>query len=468
MIKQVLFIVLISLVWNNYLIAQNSYGTIKYYELDTKIDFIKKKLFTTSEITITNEGYKEITSIPFILYRLLKVTSITVDGKSIPFNQEIKSFSDFDLLQVNTVIIKLSTPILNGDSIKISMSYEGSLLGYAETGLNYVKDKIDSGFTIIRPDCLSYPVLGKPQFSTLKLIGSQSFNYKIKVNVPDSLFVVNGGLLTNKTSINNHTTYTYKSLKSTYQIVTAIAKYRKLTTHNISTFYFEKDSTNAKKVHNVLLNTFELYSKWWGKLRGKNIFSLIETPEGYGSQATENYVIQTADAFNKSNQLRQLYHEISHLWNVKSSDKYPSRWNEGLATFIEYKTMEELEKKNILEDEVTKLYKAIKSDEKYGNIPFVDYGKKNITDRSYKTGFLFFYLLHKIVEEERFNKIIQSFYVKYYESGATLKDFENHSMKVSRINLSKLFNDWIFTTNFHNYLKEGIPISELIKNYRLD
>ena len=348
------------------------------------------------------------------------------------------------------------------------MEYEGTLLGYAETGMSYIKDHIDLNFTILRPDCLSYPILGYPEFSTIKSISLQNFEYEIKLNIPNNLCAVNGGILTNKVTKKGYTTYTFKSSKPTYQMVTAIADYKKLETENISTYYFEKDSTEAKKVHRVLLNTFELYSKWWGKLNNKNTFSLIEIPDNYGSQATESYVIQTAAAFNNPDQLMQLYHEISHLWNVKSTNKYPSRWNEGLATFIQYKTVDKLENRNVLNTEIIKVYESIKKNKNYRKKAFINYGKENVTDRSYKTGFIFFYVLHNVVGENKFNQIIRTFYQKYSNSGATIKEFENLATKVSNRNLSNLFNDWFYTTNFYYNLKENIPISKIVESYNLN
>lgn len=447
------------------LFAQNPYGSVKNHKLDVKIDYEKKKLYAKSELTILNETKNEISNIPLILYRLLKVTSVSIDGKSISFNQEVKSFEDFSVLQVNSIQLILNKPIPVNTSSKIEITYDGNLLGYSETGLNYVKDHINYDFTILRPDCLAYPVIGTPEFSTLKMINRERFNYTIKVSVPKLLTVVNGGTLVSKILDKNVNSYTYKSIKPTSQIVTTIAKYKKLTTNKVSTFYFEKDSLKAKKVHGVLLNTFDLYSIWWGKLKGEHSFSLIEIPEGYGSQATENYIIQTASAFNKKKQLRQLYHEISHLWNVDSNDEYPTRFNEGLATFIEYKTVKKLEKRNDLDIEVERIYKIVKSDEKYSEVALMNYGEKNLTDRSYTIGFLFFYILHEIVGEDEFNQLIKSFYKDYYATGATTIEFINYLKRNSKLNLQKLCDDWIYTSNYHNHLKKYSNLSDLVLIY---
>ena len=446
--------------------AQNSACRINDYELDVNLDYQKSKLYASCGLTLENGSSEQVDGLHLILYRLLKVTSVTVGGESIPYKQEIRSFEDWDVFQVNYLQISLTNPISIGASEKIVINYEGTLLGYDETGLSYVKDNIRPEFTILRPDCLAYPVLGKPEFSTLKEIAKQNFNYQLIVTVPDSLYVVNGGILSEKSFNHDLVTFTYKSIRPTYQIVTTISKYEILNTNKISTYYFEKDSSEATRVHAIMLTALELYSKWWGELKGTGNFSLIEIPENYGSQATEDYIIQTASAFNQPNQIRQLYHEISHLWNVKPKDKHPPRWNEGLATFVEYLTVEKIEDVKVLDSMAREYCRSVKSNDKYGEVALIDYGKENVTGRSYKVGFLFFYLLHKIIGEYQFNDIIKSYYDEYWQTGATTDQFVQHIEQNTAIDLDHFFDEWIYTTNYIKYLKEGVSLTEFVNRYK--
>lgn len=458
--------VILILFWGmvNFVHAQN-HTNIKNYALEMVIDYEQKKLYANCELSLSYEGEKELTEIPFVLYRLLKVTSVSINGQNIPFKQEIRSFEDWDVFQVNFVQIFLPETISYTKKLRLSIEYEGSLRGYSETELTYVRDKIDEDFTIIRPECLPYPILGTPKFSTLKNISAGNFTYHLKITVPDSLNVVNGGALIDSVSTNGLTTYEYKSVKPTYQIVATIAKYQSIEHRGISTFYFENDSEEALKVHEEMLVAFELYSKWWGKLDRSNNFLLIEIPENYGSQATENYIIQTASAFNEPNQIRQLYHEISHLWNVKSTDKNPPRWNEGLATFIEYLTIEKLKNRNVLDSVTNEYYQSIKSDNKYKEIALIDYGINNVTGRSYQVGFVAFYILYQIIGDDEFHYGIKSYYDKYCLTGSTTQEFVQHFNLRTKGNTEEFFNDWFFSTDFFKYLEEGLTLNELIQKY---
>ena len=362
-------------------------------------------------------------------------------------------------------------PLLKGDLCKLIIEYEGYLFGYVETGMGYVRDKIDTEFTILRPDCKAYPELGYPSEKINRAAGfAPSFNYTIKINVPDSLVAVNGGALISKETKDGYSTYTYRNTKLAWRIDIAIGKYKILETPLLRVYYLEKDSAGAETVYKYAQRTLDLYSKWWGKLKESKTFSVIEIPSGYGSQADETCILQTADVFNDSTQMQQLYHEVSHLWNVNSNDRYYPRWNEGLATFVEYLTIEKLENRLYL-DYVSDWYlkrvrKAIESDSVLRETPLIDFGKMGIQSNSYSVGMLMFRVLYQIMGENNFNKCIRTYYSDYYLNGGTTDEFVATAKKVSTTNLSKFFDDWIYSTKYTELIKVGLTINEMSKLYR--
>jgi aminopeptidase N len=215
--------------------------------------------------------------------------------------------------------------------------------------------------------------------------------------------------------------------------------------------------------------TLNLFSEWWGKLEESKPFSIIEIPSGYGSQADVTCILQTSDAFNDSTNLRQLYHEISHLWNVKSNDIYFPRWNEGLATFIEYLTIEKLENRPYL-DYVTDWFlkqvrKELESDSILNKTPMIDFGKMGIQSNSYTVGMIMFRVLYQIIGENDFNKCIRTYYSTYYFKGATTDEFVATAKKVSTKKLSKFFDDWIYSTKYTELIKKGLTVNEMCNLY---
>ena len=441
------------------------------YDLDVHVDYENKKIISTCGMTVINRTDEESKIIPLLLYRLMKVSSIKEEnGNPLVYSQRVLSFEDWEIYQANYIEVVPAKPLLKGDSCKLIIEYEGYLLGYTETGMNYVRDKIDAEFTILRPDCKAYPELGYPSEKINRAAGfSPSFNYTIKIHVPDSLVAVNGGALISKKPKDGYSTYTYQNTKLAWRIDIAIGKYKILETPLLKIYYLEQDSAGAQTVFKYARRTLKLYSEWWGKLKESKTFSVIEIPGGYGSQADETCILQTADAFNDSTQMRQLYHEISHLWNVKSNDQYYPRWNEGLATFIEYLTIEKLENRPYL-DYVTDWFlkqvrKEIGGGGKLNETPLIDFGKMGIQSHSYSVGMIMFRVLYQIMGESDFNKCISFYYSDYYRKGGTTDEFVATAKKVSAINLSKFFDDWIYSTKYTELIKTELTINEMSKLY---
>ena len=443
-----------------------------YYDIDVHVDYEKRKIAAICSMTVINTTSKESKIIPLLLYRLMKVSSIKDEkGTPLVYSQRILSFEDREKYQVNYIELIPDKPLQNGDSCKLIIDYQGYLFGYVETGMSYVKDEIDPEFTILRPDCNAYPELGYPSEKVNRLAGfAPSFNYIIKIHIPDSLVAVNGGVLINKETKNRYSTYTYRNTKLAWRIDIAIGKYKFLETPLLKIYYLEKDSAGAETVFKYAQRTLNLYSEWWGKLKESKTFSVIEIPSGYGSQADETCILQSADVFTDSTQMRQLYHEISHLWNVNSNDQYYSRWSEGLATFVEYLTIEKLENRPYL-DYISDWYlnlirKEIERDSLIRVTALIDFGKMGIESYSYEVGMIMFQVLYQVMGESDFNKCIRTYYSEYYKNGGTTDEFVASAKKASSAKLSNFFKDWIYSTKYTELIKAKLSINEMSKLYR--
>ena len=442
-----------------------------HYDLDLKIDFKEKRLQAICVMTINRNNKNPDTVIPLLLYRLMKVRSIKDDyGNNLRFRQRIMSFEDWETYQANFIEVSVPKNFLKSANYKLIINYEGFLWGYTETGNSYVKDQIKPEFTIIRPDCLAYPELGFPSAKINRAAGfAPSFNYKLKITVPDSLTVVNGGQLVSKINSNGNTIYNFKNTKLAWRIDIVIGKYKTLDHPILKIHYLEQDQAGAETVLRYARNAIALYSKWWGNLKELPIFSIIEIPSGYGSQADETCILQSADVFLDSLQMRQLYHELSHLWNVNPTDQFYPRWNEGLASFVEYLTIEKLENRPYL-DYITDWYlkllkKEIASDSLLKMTPFIEFSKKGIQSYAYEVGMLMFRILYEVMGETNFNKCIATYYSRYYLTGATTDQFVETAIQTGGNHLIEFFKDWMYTTNYTQLISSGLPIKEMSKLY---
>jgi hypothetical protein len=435
---------------------------ITSYDLRYRIDFNEQKLFCAASLTLNH--VKTGDTLHLLLYRLLKVRSVaTSDGRKLRFSQNVISFSDWDNFQVNSISIYLA------GASKINIEYDGYLFGYIETGMSYVKDHINPEFTILRMDSYAYPVQGITNWENNRAEGLSNFNYKVSVRIPDSLNVINGGKLVSKVNYADNTTeYIYINNKPAWRIDLAIAKYQEIHDKGFSVYYFPQDSLGAKVISTNIRKVSNLYSAWFGNISSSG-YSIIELPDDYGSQADVSCILQTAAAFKSDELMYELYHEISHLWNVSANDKQPCRLeSEGLAMFLQYLTVEKLnDKHGYLDSAVAKtlfrLKKKLDTDTQFAKTPMIDYGKKNMTSFSYTKGLLFFYLFYKLVGEESFLSGLKMFYNEYRGSGATTRQFTDFIAKnVNNKRIGLLVNSWVFTNESSQQIKECIDVDDLL------
>lgn len=443
----------------------------KDYKLDIKIDYDEERLYGKCQLTITNPTIEPVQMVPLVLYRLMRVTKITDEhGKALPYKQQVLSYEDFEALQVNYVEVSMENPLYKDEKKKIIIEYEGKLLGYSETGMSYIKDRIDPRFTIIRPDCRAYPAIGVPCWKTNRKAGLPKFDYEINATVPDTLVAANSGILTGKKVEFGEATYSYKSARPSWRIDISIARYGILNSSGQRIFYLAEDSLRAAEIMKSMQRTMELFTGWFGPLQNSSGITLIEIPDGLGSQTTIGCIIQSAGAFKDEQRLYELYHEISHLWNAPSNDQNPPRWEEGLAMFLQYLTVEKLEQRPALENGsqsmINRLKKTYAKRPQYKNIPMIRFGKESVTGLSYSAGMLFFYTLYSVVSETEFLKLIGSFYQEYYNTGATTEEFINHVKKNSSIDLTKLLNEWFYKPAYSKYIVDGLTIKQIIEKYK--
>jgi hypothetical protein len=450
--------------------AAFSVPAIDKYNLKFNFDFKEQKVFCKAELSLNN--IQQSDTINLLLYRLLKVKSIKDDlGNDIKFNQDVVSFSDWEALQVNYVSVFVNKVRPGHIEQKIIVDYEGLLLGYTETGMSYVKDNIDAAFTLLRMDCFAYPVQGTISWEKNRASGLSYFDYTISVTVPDSLSVVNGGQLISKNKTNGFTEFIFQNLKPAWRIDIAIGKYSTLNENGFSIYYFPCDSSGAKNVSESVAKTYSLFNNWFGEVPFSG-YSIIEIPNDWGSQTDVTCIIQEASAFKDRNKLYELYHEISHIWNVTSIDKSPCRLeSEGFAMFLQYLVTEKIDHKiGLLDSAANKIFENLKrkfaSDSVASNTAIIDYGRKQLTDLSYTKGMLFFYILYRNVGENVFMKTLNGYYKLYRNKGATTEDFLKYlQTELNTKKTEKLINDWILTSKSSKTILFSKSIENLAEKY---
>ena len=440
----------------------------KRYDLRFDVDYAAEMLRATARVELTNASKQPVHRASFLLYRLLQAKSARdAHRKSLPFSQAVVSFEDFRQLQVNRVVVSLPAALPPGGKTAIEIGYEGHLLGYAETGMLYVKDRIDPEFTILREDSYAYPQPGLPSVASRRAtVTKWSFDYSAAVTVPKDYVVANGGRLEGKDTSGDRVTFRYSSLKPSWRMDFAIAKYGELSAGPVRIFYLPGDSEGAAAVADAGKKALDLFRGWFGPPPKESPLTFIEIADGWGSQTDVTTIIQAAAAFRDVKQHREVFHEISHLWNPPDTDVPAPRWNEGLASFLEYLAQQELTGKPAVDERAAKVMAFLRSKladrPELRKIPLADYGRNNMTDFSYSVGGLFFDLLYRLAGRERFNGIVREYVAEHGASGGNIRDLAATAGK----DFSKLCDDWLFNTAWTDRVEKSAGIEELAAVYR--
>jgi hypothetical protein len=212
------------------------------------------------------------------------------------------------------------------------------------------------------------------------------------------------------------------------------------------------------------------FTDWWGPLEDYRGFAVIEIPDGWGSQADVTSIIQTAAAFKDSTHLPQLYHEISHQWNVRSTETFPPRWEEGLAMFAQYLVAEVRTGEPALESAVERYYKSVKKKLKdkpdYATTALVDFGRAGRTDFSYSMGMLFFATLYDLIGPTEFHEVHARHYRRFHRSGASTHAFADLLEECTSVDLTGFIDDWIFTSNYAQIILKSNSMTEVVDVYK--
>ena len=441
------------------------------YELEARVDYDSEQVRGTARMTLRNGSSTPVLEIPILTYRLMPITAVTDSaGRSLPFVQQVVSYEDFRQQQVNFARVTLPVPLPPGGGTTVVVRYGGYLLGYAETGMLYVRDHVDPEFTILRDDGVGFPILGYPSYAANRKHGLPQFDYVARITVPESLWVANGGQLRERRVADGQATFVYENLKPAWRMDFAIASYRVLDRGTLHVVYFPADSLGARRLMTAAERSLALYTEWFGPLQGGGAFTVIEIPDGFGSQADVTSIIQTAAAFKDSTQRRQLYHEVSHLWEVPPSEPFSPRLNEGLATFLEYYTADYLDGTNALKDRLVIVHKWLQDmaarRPELRTTPLRDYGRKEMTDFSYSMGMILFAVMHDLLGAERFRRVIRECHLRHGARGGTLDDFVRTAKAVSPRDLSRFFEDWVYSTRWVDALTAAGSVEELAARYK--
>ncbi len=440
------------------------------YDLTLAVDFGERMITATSRIALANETGAPVREASFVLYRLLTVRNVRDEGgRALGFGQRVVALEDEPRMQVNHVRITLPQPLAPGARITLELAYDGYLAGYTEV-MRYVQERVDTAFTIVRMDAKAYPEPGWPSDSLSRAAGLPSYDYLARVTVPASHVVANPGALVERTVADGRATYVFRNIKPAWRMDFAIARYGSLESGGLRVHYFPGDSAGAARLLDTMQRTMALYGRWFGALPDAPAFTIIEVPDGYGSQSDVSGILLVAPSFRDPRRAHDLYHEIAHIWIPPATEKPDPRWDEGFASFLEQLVVDSLEQRPALDERAQVVAKWLRAqvgrDTLLARVAPVDYGAAGITDYSYSVGMLMFYGFYRLAGPEAFNAALREYCTRYRAGGSTAQLVEV-ARRASPAPLDPFFRDWLFTTGWTQRLAKYPTLKAVIESYRV-
>ncbi len=419
--------------------------------LTLSVDYERPSVDGTTAITLVNRGGRSETEVPILLNRLMSVRSVTDgDGRVLKYQSSVSIFEDDPFRQVLATHVTLAAPLRPGATVTLRVRHDGPLVGYTETGSLYIKDKIDPAFTILRTDALAFPEIGVASDRANRLMKRDDFRFDARVTVPAAQVVATGGTLVERTTAGATATYHFAGDRVPFVNI-AIAPYKLIDAGVVRVYALPADAARAKPMMEATLRAIGRLVALYGPLPAKPQVTVIEIPDGFGSQASATAgIILDASAFGDQAQLTQLYHEVSHFWNPRDLDAPSPRWNEGLAMYLQYRLAREMDQFAETRAAIERARSRVCAADvrtQLERTPFARFGVEGTTDFSYRVGFLMFTALEALLGPERLDAAVREFVQGHIAKGGTTAELTATISRASTARpLDSFFRDWMETS----------------------
>jgi hypothetical protein len=453
-------------------VLQDALPLLTHLDLAVGVDYETGRIRGTATLTLHNRSSSTLARVPLLLNRLMRVEAVhDEEGRSLLLRQSVVVFDDLPKLQVNAIDLDLADPLPPDRTVRLAVSYEGHLVGYTEVGMRYTQDRVQRDFTILREDVYAFPVVGVPNARAMRTAARAPFGYGVSATVPEDLVVATGGEPVGRTAADGMATWRFRSRDPAPFLIVAIAPYGIAEADGLRIYHFPEDADGAAMVLEASRRAASRYGEIFGPLHRPMVLNVMQVPEGWGSQASlAGGIIQEAGAFRDRDQLQELYHELSHLWNALDLDTPSPRWNEGLATFFEGRMARELDgwegEMADLQQVATRLLTRCSPDQPCGSIPMRRYGEERMTGLSYSVGYLMFATLYHTLGEPTFDRALRQHFQAHQVAGTRTDDLVRMFIDVGGPPARRVFDDWLESTAWVDRLRDMASLEDLFDHYR--
>ncbi|AAM25813.1 aminopeptidase N [Caldanaerobacter subterraneus subsp. tengcongensis MB4] len=366
----------------------------------------------------------------------------------------------YTLEEPNDEILRLTLPreIKKGESVNIKMQYKVKLPP-ARSRFGYGKNTVQLGnwYPILSVYDKNgwnndpYYIFGDPFYSDIA-------DYKVELTVPEKFVVACTGeekeqkvekgskkLVIEAHKVRDFAIVMSDKFKVIEQVVDGI---------KVKSYYFTEGY--GDKVLKFASDAIKFYNDYIGKYPYKE-YSVVETDFYMGGMEYPQLVMISKDLYNKANLFNLEYviaHETAHQWwyALVGNNQIRESWlDEGLT---EYTTLLYIERYygKATAEEIYRLVIEGGFNKFVNNSADTSFAKtladfkewKEYTNIAYNKGAMVFYNLRKLIGDEDFKKVLQTYYEKYKYKIATTQDLIDVVDSVTGKDTGGFFQSWFY------------------------
>lgn len=437
----------------------------RHVSLDLTVDYDAGTVSGSAGHVVENAGQAPVRELAFLLGRLMTVSAIRIsDTRHGDWSQDVVTFPDWPSYQANEVRVYLDEPLAPGASARVDIEYGGVLVGYTETGMRYVRDRVSEDFTILRGDALAFPQPGTASLASMRAQRREDFTFDAAVTVPEGL-VVAAAVPGERSEGVEGVRWSFRSRAPVPFLLIAVASYRVISEGATRVFHFPQDSVGAARILEEATAADALYTRWFGESARDLPVTIMEIPEGWGSQASlTGGIIQTADSFRSAAALPELYHELAHLRHPRETEVPADRWNEGLATYLQWRVAEARDPAFDFEGRMESIAASVVRDDEARpvTVEMTAYGENGLTGLAYRSGALLFFALERRLGRETLDGCLGGWFGAFVDSGSGNEDFAE-SLTTCDARAAAVLDTWFVTTRWIERLRAGASLDEVVR-----
>jgi hypothetical protein len=425
-------------------------------------------------LTITNTTQKPHKRIELLLNRGFAVMEdkFFVNNEANEYREKMIGLDGYATVQVNRISFRLPQALEPGESTTIQMNYYGPLLGYANV-LTYLRDSVNDSYTLLREDTFAYPML--TSFAYEDAWGEKRpFTFDVEITVPTGHVVAGSGERIKAVHNEESAVYRFRSESPTTRMAFAMAQFNVSSNeeNGLTVYALPEHKEHNKQALEVMDSAIEFYTELFGAPSRKHGFTAIDIPKGWGSQVGEAYFLQPLSRFTNKTGIRSACRHIARAWTVEAHPNVQaSRWFDlAFATYFEALSIRQIEGAdeffNILAQHARAFVQRVESSEEIGLTPIAEYNTPRLARNTSTKGTLALYVLHELVGDSAFRKIVSTLIAEHSIAPAGFDDFQRIAERISGMDLKKFFAEWIHGAESSDLLIKQMKLDEIVARYR--